>query len=92
MDFQFDFQGSRKCRAKIITDIINGQVAIVNVKGTHNHPVNLKRRKPLAHLARRYTRSSHNTQILGITDVNELPDEQFEYQDYIVEDDDSINI
>lgn len=45
-------QGSRKCRAKIITDLINGQTTIVNVKGSHNHEVNIKRSKPLPHMIR----------------------------------------
>lgn len=39
-------QGSRKCRAKVITNIINGFTSIVKVKGGHNHAVNINRRKP----------------------------------------------
>lgn len=42
----FYFQGSRKCRAGIITNVINGQTTIVKVKGLHNHPVHIQRRKP----------------------------------------------
>lgn len=88
-----NFQGSRKCRAKIITDVINGQVTIVNVKGTHNHPVNIKRNKPIHQLSRRHTRTLHSSQELRICKVDGSEVDQFEYQDYIVEeDDDSINI
>lgn len=38
-------QGSRKCRAKVVTDVVDGVCTIVNVKGDHNHPAVLKRRK-----------------------------------------------
>lgn len=77
-------QGSRKCRAKIITDImVNGQTAIVSIKGNHNHPVNIKRNKPLAHQIRRRTRGD---MLLSDMKVEALMDEQ--YQDYIIEEDD----
>lgn len=42
-----NLQGSQKCRAKVITDLINGATSIVNIKGTHNHDVNIIRKKPL---------------------------------------------
>lgn len=75
-------QGSRKCRAKIITDIINGQTTIVNVKGAHNHEINIKRSKPLSHIRQRQYSGSR------MSDMKvELLDEQ--YQDYIIEDDDA---
>lgn len=86
----FHFQGSRKCRAKIITDVINGQEAIVNVKGIHNHPVNIKRNKPIHQSSGRQTRTSHSSQELRICKVRHPEDIQYEYQDYIVEEDDDI--
>lgn len=45
-----NLQGSRRCRAKVITDVINDETAIVGIKGMHNHPVNIKREKPPPHL------------------------------------------
>lgn len=72
-------QGSRKCRAKIITDLINGQTSIINIKGTHNHPINIKRNKPLTQLMRRGVSQTNDMKV-------ELLDDQ--YQDYIIEDDD----
>lgn len=77
-----NFQGSRKCRAKIITDVINGQTSIVNVKGAHNHPVNIKRNKPITHLMRR--RSCGMSQLSGMKVEALLED----YPDYIIEEDD----
>lgn len=39
-------QGSRRCRSKVVTDFVDGQNRIVKVSDeTHNHPVNIKRRK-----------------------------------------------
>lgn len=85
---QFDFQGSRKCRAKIITDNVNGQTAIVNVKGNHNHPVNIKREKRFAQMRRQNQPQSR--QVLHISKVEQLDSEE-QYQDFIIEsDDDSI--
>lgn len=62
----FTSQGSRKCRAGIITNVINGQTAIVKVKGLHNHPVNIQRRKPFRIHAgdRKMTSPSNDSQPL----------------------------
>lgn len=39
------FQGSQKCRAKVITDVVNGINAIVKISdAAHNHPVRIKRK------------------------------------------------
>lgn len=86
IDLYLDLQGSRRCRAKIITDLINGEIAIVNVKGTHNHPVIIKRNKPLGQLVGRRTRASK---------IGPATDDQYQqYQDcvYVEDDDESNNI
>lgn len=73
-------QGSRKCRAKVITDVINGQTAIVNIKGQHNHPFNIKRSKQLMlSMRRRYPG------LVGDMKIEHLDDQ---YQDFIIEEDD----
>lgn len=41
--FSFQFQSSRRCRAKVITDMRNNVMAIVKIKESHNHAVNIKR-------------------------------------------------
>lgn len=41
--FAYQFQSSRKCRAKVITDVRNNVMAIVRIKECHNHAVNIKR-------------------------------------------------
>lgn len=84
-------QGSRKCRAKIITDNVNGQTAIVNVKGTHNHPVNIKRNKRLTQI-RRQNQSLQSHRVLHISKVDGLLDENEQFQDYIIETDDEDSI
>lgn len=81
------FQGSRKCRAKIITDIINGQTSIVNVKGQHNHEINIKRNKPVT----RFGRRRHP----GVSSLNDLKVEVLDddqYQDFIIEEDENLQL
>lgn len=66
---------------------MNGRTTIVNVKGTHNHPVNIKRNKPISHLMRRRTRAMSQ---MSDMKVETLMDE---YQDFIIEEDDeNINV
>lgn len=68
--------------------MVNGQTAIVSIKGHHNHPVNIKRNKPLPQQIRRRTRGDMH---LSNIKVEALIDEQ--YQDYLIEeDDDNINV
>ncbi|XP_031625136.1 modifier of mdg4-like isoform X10 [Contarinia nasturtii] len=72
-------KGSRKCRAKVITDIINGQTTIVRVKGCHNHPVIIKRFKSGTQpVSQRRQRHESDIKV-------EVLSEQ--YQEYIIEDD-----
>lgn len=41
-------QGSRRCRSKVVTDVVDGQNRIVKVSADeHTHEVNIKRKKPL---------------------------------------------
>ncbi|XP_037029111.1 modifier of mdg4 isoform X19 [Bradysia coprophila] len=45
-------KGSLKCRAKVCTDIVDGVQWLTDVKGTHNHPVDVPRK---ARSRRKYT-------------------------------------
>lgn len=38
------FQGSLKCRAKVCTDIVDGVQWLTDIKGSHNHPVDVPRK------------------------------------------------
>ncbi|XP_055304402.1 modifier of mdg4-like isoform X6 [Sitodiplosis mosellana] len=80
-------KGSRKCRAKIITDVIGGRTSIVNIKGNHNHPINIKRSKPLSQLVRKRHSGLSRTRDMKVEMVH---DDQ--YQDFIIEEDDEINV
>lgn len=53
----------------------------MNVKGDHNHEVNIKRNKPLTHMLRQRPYRSSQIDDLKV----ELLDEQ--YHDYIIEED-----
>lgn len=55
----------------------------MNVKGGHNHPVNIKRNKPLTRSVRKRQHGESNMKVEVLDDV--------QYQDYIIEEDEEIN-
>lgn len=83
-------QGSRRCRAKIITDVVNGQTAIVNIKGTHNHEVNIKRNKNQTQLVGRESRAVRNREMFEKVHPSQF--HSYESLVYVEEDDESINV
>lgn len=62
---------------------MNGDTAIVNIKGAHNHPVNIKRNKPITQMARGQNQMIRISKVEALTEP--MPDQ---YQEFIVEDDD----
>lgn len=67
--------------------MISGQTSIVNIKGTHNHPINIKRSKPSTQIIRR---QHTGTSRIRDMKVELLQDDN--YQDFIIEEeDDEIN-
>lgn len=42
--WQLIFQGSLKCRAKVCTDLVDGVKCLTDIKGVHNHPVDVPRK------------------------------------------------
>lgn len=89
-----DLQGSRRCRAKIITDVVNGQTAIVNIKGMHNHEVNIKRNKSQAQSIGHGNRTLRNPEMLRISKVQASSGAEYPYQNlvFVEDDDESINV
>lgn len=91
-----NLQGSRRCRAKVITDIVNGETAIVNIKGTHNHEVNIKRNKNHTRLTDRLSHTTRDREMFRITKVQASTgaSSQYPYENmvFVEEDDESINV
>lgn len=92
-NFDSDLQGSRRCRAKVITDIVNGRTAIVAVKGTHNHEVFIKRNKNHTLIDRRRC-DVQDREMFRIGKVQRLTGApsgcQYDNLVYVEEDDESI--
>lgn len=79
-----NLQGSRRCRAKVITEVINDKVAIVGIKGSHNHPVIIKREKPLSQMIGRENRVLRSAEMQSQMCKDAPTDPQYLY----MEDDD----
>lgn len=68
--------------------MISGQTSIVSIKGTHNHPIIIKRSKPSP---RTFPRQHTGTSRIRAMKVELLQDDN--YQDFLIEEeDDEINV
>lgn len=66
--------------------MIDGRTSIVNIKGNHNHEINIKRSKPLTRIVRR-----RHTGLSRLRDMKVEMVQDDQYQDFIIEEDE-INI
>lgn len=85
-----NLQGSRRCRAKVITDIVNGETAIVNIKGTHNHEVNIKRNKNHTRLVG--SRATRDPEMFRMSKAQASSQYPYGNMVFVEEDDESINV